>query len=192
MRAAGGWRTPARPGAAAGQLQCLVRRRPLGKNVPCMNDKVRAALQDLGIPYEVVLIDPAYSATVMFCEKYGYSLEQTCNTIIVLGKGATNKLAACVVAGAARLDVNNRVRKLLGVRKASFAPAELMREATGMEVDGVTPIGLPKWMPLYVDERLATYDWVMLGAGTRDAKIKVSPRVFSALGAERVTGLSST
>ena len=157
-----------------------------------MNDKVRAALEDLGIPYEVVEIDPAFSATAAFCEKYGYPLEQTCNTIIVLGKGATSKLAACVVPGAARLDVNNCVRKLLGVRKASFAPAELMKEATGMEVDGVTPLGLPECMPVYVDEHLTACEWVILGAGTRDAKVKVSPRVFSALGAQRVTGLSIT
>ncbi len=155
-----------------------------------MDGKVRAALEDLGIPYEVLEIDPAFSDTAAFCERYGYPLEQTCNTIIVLGKGETRKFAACVVAGATRLDVNKRVRKLLGVRKASFAPAELMREVTGMEVGGVTPIGLPEGMPLYVDERLTAHEWVILGAGSRDAKIKVPPRVFSALGAQLVTGLS--
>ena len=93
-------------------------------------------------------IDPAFSDTEAFCERYGYPLEQTCNTIIVLWKGDTRRLPACVVAGATRLDVNKRVRKLQGVRKAWFAPATLMREVTEMEVGGVTPIGLPDGMPL--------------------------------------------
>jgi hypothetical protein len=35
MRAAGGWRPPAHPGAAAGQLQCLVRRRASLRAICC-------------------------------------------------------------------------------------------------------------------------------------------------------------
>ena len=154
-----------------------------------MNEKVKTALEELDIPYELIEIDPAFSDTRPFCERYGYPLEQTCNTIIVATKRETTRLVACVVAGTMQLDVNKRVRKLVGARKASFAAAETMREATGMEVGGVTPIALPQGMPLYVDDRLTKHEWVIVGAGGRDAKIKISPRVFSALGAQIVAEL---
>ena len=42
-----------------------------------------------------------------------------------------------------RLDVNRTVRDRLGTRKASFAPAEVTAELTGMQIGGVTVFGLP-------------------------------------------------
>ncbi len=151
---------------------------------------MRTTLDALDIPYEVVEIDPAFSDTAAFCERYGYPLGQTLNTIIVVGKGRVRTFAACVVSGTMRLDVNHTVRKLLGVRKASFASADAMRELTGMQVGGVTAIGLPEGAPIYADERLVDLEWVILGAGSRDAKIKLAPRAcFEALGARLVAGL---
>ena len=155
-----------------------------------MEDRTKAALDALGIPYERVEIDPDFSDTAAFCERYGYPLEQTLNTIIVVGKGESRTFAACVVSGTMKLDVNRTVRKLLGVRKASFASADAMRKLTGMQVGGVTAIGLPKSVPIYADERLVELDWVILGAGSRDAKIKLAPRAcFDALGVQLVAGL---
>ncbi len=154
-----------------------------------VDKRVKAALEALDIAYELIEIDPAFADTRPFCERYGYPLEQTCNTIIVATKRETTRLVACVVAGTMQLDVNKRVRKLAGARKASFAAADVMKEATGMEIGGVTPIALPRGMPLYVDDRLMEHEWVILGAGVREAKIEISPRVFSALGARFVAEL---
>ena len=58
-----------------------------------------------------------------------------------------------------------------------------------MEVGGVTPMSLPEGLPLYVDERVMQCDWIILGGGGRDLKIKTSPEVFTKLGAEIVSGL---
>ena len=46
--------------------------------------------------------------------------------------------ARCVVLAHTQLDVNRRVRHLLGVSKASFATAEEVQAVTGMQVGGVT------------------------------------------------------
>jgi prolyl-tRNA editing enzyme YbaK/EbsC (Cys-tRNA(Pro) deacylase) len=88
-----------------------------------------------------------------------------------------------------QLDVNRRVRKLMGVSRASFATAEEMMALTGMQVGGVTPFALPEGLPLYVDERIMGLDWVILGGGGRDTKIKIAPDVFAKLGAEVVADL---
>jgi prolyl-tRNA editing enzyme YbaK/EbsC (Cys-tRNA(Pro) deacylase) len=152
--------------------------------------KVITVLNDLGVSYEVIHIEPAYADTAVFCEKYGYPLERSGNTIIVASKKAPKKFAACVVPAHTQLDVNRRVRQLLGVPKASFATADEMQEATGMQVGGVTPFALPAGWPLYVDERIMRLDWVMLGGGGRHIKIKIAPQTLVRLGAETITDLA--
>ena len=151
--------------------------------------RVVAAVEALGVAYEVIAIDPAYADTVVFCEQYGYPLERSANTIVVASKKEPKKFAACVVLAHTQLDVNKRVRQLLGVSKCSFATAEEMREETGMEVGGVTPFSLPAGWPLYVDERIMRLDWVILGGGGRETKLKIAPAVFTKLGAEVIPGL---
>ncbi len=59
-------------------------------------------------------------------------MEQSGNTIIVASKKEPKVFVACVVLATTRLDVNKRVRKLMGVSKASFASAEEMKVITGM------------------------------------------------------------
>ena len=78
----------------------------------------------------------------------------------------------------------------MGVSKVSFASAEEMKELTGMEVGGVTPFSLPKELKLYVDSRIMELNWVLLGGGGRDYKIKISPEVFEQLGAKIIENLA--
>ena len=150
---------------------------------------VVAALEALGVDFETIEIDPTFADTAAFCEQYGYPLEKSANTIVVVSKRGPKKHAACVVLATHFLDVNKRVRKLMEVPRASFASAEQMKELTGMEVGGVTPMSLPEGLPLYVDERVMQCDWIILGGGGRDLKIKTSPEVFTKLGAQIVSDL---
>src|SRR5262245_6230090 len=152
-------------------------------------ESVTQSIEKLGVPFERIEIDPAYADTAAFCEKYGYPVEQSCNTIIVASKKEPKKFVACVVLAHTRLDVNKRVTKLMGVPKASFASAEEMMALTGMQVGGVTPFSLPPGMPLYIDDRIPHLDWIILGGGGRSLKIKTSPAMFEKLGAEVVAGL---
>ena len=151
---------------------------------------VLKTVANLDLPYEEIKIDPAMADTVLFCERYGFPMEQSGNTIIVASKKEPKVFVACVVLATTRLDVNKRVRKLMGVSKASFATAEEMEVLTGMEVGGVTPFSLPEGLQLYVDSRIMELDWVILGGGGRDRKLKISPEVFHQLGAEIVEKLA--
>ena len=157
--------------------------------MPSPEELVAAAVEKLGVPYELIAIDPAFADTAAFCEKYGYPVERSCNTIIVASKKEPKQFVACVVLAHTRLDVNKRVTKLMGVSKASFASAEEMMTLTGMQVGGVTPFSLPSGIPLYIDDRIVSLDWTILGGGGRGLKIKTSPEVFKKLGAEVVSGL---
>ncbi len=150
---------------------------------------VIAAVNRLGVAYELITIDPAYADTAAFCAHYGYALEQSGNTIVVASKKEPKRFAACVVLAHTQLDVNHKMRKLLGVSKLSFASVEEVRALTGMEAGGATPFALPAGWPLYVDERVMRLQWVILGGGGRTTKIKVAPAVFTTLGAEIVSDL---
>ena len=143
-----------------------------------VNAKVRASLDALGIAYEVMSIDPAFADTAQFCDKYGIPLANSANTIVVAGKKEPKQYCACVVLATTRLDVNHAVKKLMGNSRVSFASADETKALTGMMIGGVTVFALPPGMPLYVDERVMALDWLILGGGGRDTKIRTTPDVF--------------
>jgi len=146
----------------------------------------RDALDRLGLDYEVLPCDPALADTVAFVAAYGIPLDRSANTIVVASRGADPRYVACVVLATTALDVNTVVRRELGVRKASFAAADPVRELTGMEIGGVTPFGLPNGLPVLVDMRVMDPDWVVLGGGNRSSKLRLAPSALRALPAVRV------
>lgn len=152
---------------------------------------VLRALDELGVPYEAMPCDPAFADTAAFCERYGVAPEDSANAIVVVGKSDPRRYAACVVLATTRLDVNGAVRRRLDVRKASFASAEETQALTGMAIGGVTPLALPRDLPIWVDDRVMTRPSVILGGGSRSMKIRVTPAVFDRLPqAEVIPGLA--
>jgi prolyl-tRNA editing enzyme YbaK/EbsC (Cys-tRNA(Pro) deacylase) len=143
-----------------------------------IEERVTQVLDSLGVPYELMQIDPAFADTVACCEKYGLPLDSAGNTIVVASKKEPRKFGACVVKATTRLDVNHAVRALLGTSKVSFASAEETKELTGMMIGGVTVFALPADLPIYVDDKLMQREWVILGSGSRSSKIKIAPQVF--------------
>lgn len=143
--------------------------------------KVIAAMNEYGLIYEEMECDPDLADTAAFCEAYDIPIEQSANAILVASRKPEGHQAVCVVLAHTRLDVNGVVRRKLGVRKLSFAPAELTFELTGQEIGGVTVFGLPKELPVWFDSRVLEPEWVVIGAGTRSAKIRLDPTQFESL-----------
>lgn len=155
-----------------------------------IDHRVRAALDALGVEYTLVPCDPELADTAAFCAAYGYDPGDSANTIIVESRDKPPRNAACVLLATTRLDVNGTVRRRIG-RKTSFAGAERTMELTGMSLGGVTAIGLPPGLPLWIDTRVMERDRVILGAGNRHWKVIASPAFLALLpGAEVVEGLA--
>ncbi len=150
-----------------------------------------AAVAATGVDHEVVRIDPALADTAAFCEHYGYRLDESANCLLVASRDEPPQVAACMVLATTRLDVNRTVRRHLGVRKLSFAPAELTLERTGMQLGGVTPFGLDASIPLLVDARVMACERVIVGGGSRGVKLLVAPTALTAIGGEVVEGLAN-
>jgi prolyl-tRNA editing enzyme YbaK/EbsC (Cys-tRNA(Pro) deacylase) len=143
--------------------------------------RVQEVLSQLPIASDTIPCDPEKADTAVFCEHYGYAPEDSANTILVAAKTGEKRVVACVVLADSRLDVNHVVRKRLESRRVSFASSEQTREMTGMEIGGVTPLALPPDMALWVDARVMTRERIVLGGGSRDTKVVVSPAVFEHL-----------
>lgn len=160
------------------------------ENCDKLDPKVLKALKEFDLIYKVFLCDSDFADTYAFCEKYGFTLSQSANTIIVAGKSDPVKYACCVALADSKLDVNKKVCALLEVKKASFAPQETAAEITGMMIGGVTVLGIHD-MPIFIDSRVLENKEIVLGGGNRSSKILLDPRELIKIpGVEIVEGLA--
>lgn len=166
------------------------------KIVSAEADPVEAAVRErvshlptLGV--QVVDCDPALADTAAFCEAYGYSMGDSANAIVVVGKAEPPLYVMCLVLASTRLDVNKTVRKRLGTKKASFASAESTAGLTGMAIGGVTPFNAPAQLPIWVDAAVMARDRIIVGGGSRSCKVVGPPQMLLELpGVEVVDDLA--
>jgi|ERR1022692_769375 prolyl-tRNA editing enzyme YbaK/EbsC (Cys-tRNA(Pro) deacylase) len=153
---------------------------------------VAAALSAPGWPLPddavgVAEIDPELADTAAFCDRYGVAPAESANCVVVAGRREGEvRYAACVVLATTRADVNNVVRRVLDVRKASFAAMATAVELTGMEYGGITPIGLPDGWPVLVDAAVTAAPQVVVGSGIRGSKLALAGKSLADLPAARV------
>ncbi|MCD4524606.1 YbaK/EbsC family protein [Nocardioides sp. cx-173] len=140
----------------------------------------------------VTPIDAELADTAAFGEAYGVPPGASANCVLVAGRrDGVERVAACVVRADTRADVNNVVRRLLGVRKCSFLPMERAVAESGMEYGGITPLGLPQAWRVLVDERATAIETAVIGSGTRGSKLLLPGELLALLpGAETVTDLA--
>lgn len=120
----------------------------------------------------VVEIDPTLADTAACAEAYDLPLDSGANCVVVAGRrDGQERVAACVVRADTRADVNNRVKRLLDVRKASFLAMDRAVAESGMEHGGITPLGLPPTWRVLVDSRVAEIDVAVIGSGVRRSKL---------------------
>ena len=152
---------------------------------------IRKFLESTKLDFEIMDCESDLADTNIFCKKYGIKLEDSANTILVKSKTGELKYAACVLLATTKLDTNKTIRKKLNTHKASFASIEESEKLTNMQIGGITPIELPKNLPLWVDSRVIQRKIIVLGGGNRTSKIKISPNIFKFItNTEIVVGLA--
>lgn len=144
-------------------------------NLPLLHPKVAKAVTDHDLHVEVLECDPNFADTAAFNEKYGFTADQGANTILVASrKVEPTQYVVCVVLASTRLDVNKKVTKLMGVKRASFADGEVTRQLTDMEIGGVVAVGIDD-CPIYVDKAVLAQEKVVMGGGNRSSKLLLDP-----------------
>jgi prolyl-tRNA editing enzyme YbaK/EbsC (Cys-tRNA(Pro) deacylase) len=141
-----------------------------------LHDRVRAALDAAAIAgYEVLACEAELADTAEFCSHYGIAADEACNAILVALKTNPRRYVACLVRADTKLDVNRKVSELTGVKRLSFASGDETAELTGMLIGGVTIVGLPPEIPIYIDQRVMEQPRVIVGGGNRTSKIRIAP-----------------
>jgi prolyl-tRNA editing enzyme YbaK/EbsC (Cys-tRNA(Pro) deacylase) len=168
--------------------------RPVHDRPDLLPDPVRDTLA--GWPHSdsvgVAEIDPELADTAACAEAYRVPLEAGANCVVVAGRRAgEERVAACVVRADTRADVNNRVKRLLDVRKCSFLDMDRAVAESGMEYGGITPVGLPAGWRVLVDSRAVELEVALIGSGVRRSKLLLPGRLLAELpGAEVVADLA--
>ncbi len=147
---------------------------PIDARPDLLAEPVRAALSswEHAAAVGVAPIDAALADTAACSEAYDVPLDAGANCVVVAGRrDGEERVAACLVRSDTRADVNNRVKRLLDVRKCSFLSMERAVEESGMEHGGITPVGLPAGWRLLVDARVVETDLVLVGSGVRRSKL---------------------
>ena len=140
----------------------------------------------------VVEIDPELADTAACSAAYDLPLHAGANCVVVMGKRAGDeRIAACVVRADTRADVNNVVKRLLDVRKASFHSYDRAVAESGMEYGGITPVGLPAEWRVLLDAACVDIQVAVIGSGLRRSKLLLAGADLARLpGVEVVEGLA--
>lgn len=156
------------------------------RSVPAVADEVTVAE-----------IDPALADTAALNEAYGLPSSGSVNCVLVVGRrDGAERFAAAGVRATSRADVNNVVKRLLDVRKATFLPMDRATSDSGMEYGGITFLGLPPAYRVLLDASVATPDAdagdrVLIGSGVRRSKLSLPGVLLAAApGVELVDGLA--
>ncbi|SET60882.1 Cys-tRNA(Pro)/Cys-tRNA(Cys) deacylase [Natronincola peptidivorans] len=105
-------------------------------------------------------------------KKAGVPLERVFKTLVARGD-KTGVMVACIPGGA---ELN--LKKIAGIsrdKKVELVPLKEVQQLTGYIRGGVSPIGMKKSYPTYIDDSALRFDSIMISAGMRGCQIKIRP-----------------
>lgn len=117
-----------------------------------------------------VMVTELSTATVaLAAEAHGVAPGQIAKTLALR---IADRVVLLVTRGDARLD-NKKTKVAFGGRPRMLQPDEVL-EVTSHPVGGVTPFGLPKPLPIYIDVSLRIYDEVIPAGGSTHSSVRLT------------------
>ncbi|MFZ5816315.1 MAG: Cys-tRNA(Pro) deacylase [Bacillota bacterium] len=140
-------------------------------------------LDQMKIPYELreYAWDEEELDAVTVARKVGLPPEQVFKTLVLRGD-RTGVLVACI-PGSAELDLK-QLAAASGNKKVEMVPVKEIQALTGYIRGGVSPLGMKKQYPFYLDETAEIIDLISVSAGQRGLQMLLSgPDLIRATGA---------
>jgi Cys-tRNA(Pro)/Cys-tRNA(Cys) deacylase len=143
-------------------------------------------LDEAGIDYTTrsYTVDESDLSAISVAKKLGLEASQTFKTLVAKGE-QTGVLLACI-PGDAQLDLKALARSS-GNKRVEMVPLKDVFDLTGYVRGGVSPLGLKKNFPFFLDELALVYDEISISAGVRGLQIVLNPEALVALTAA-ITG----
>jgi Cys-tRNA(Pro)/Cys-tRNA(Cys) deacylase len=122
------------------------------------------------IPFEALeyTVDENDLSGVHIAEQIGYPMERVFKTLVARGD-KTGPLVFCIPC-AEELDLR-RVASITGNKKIEMIAVKDLLGLTGYIRGGVSPIGMKKKFPTWVDESALEHDKITVSSGTRGAQL---------------------
>lgn len=131
-------------------------------------------LESSKIKYEILEyeVDENDLSAENVAEKVGMPIEKVFKTLVARGdkKGV---VVACVPGGK-ELDLK-KLASVSGNKKMEMVHLKEVQGLTGYIRGGVSPIGMKKKYPTYVDESAFQFEKIMLSAGLRGYQLIINP-----------------
>ncbi len=131
-------------------------------------------LDDLKIGYKLVEyeIDESDLSAENVARKVGLSPEQVFKTLVARGD-KTGVLMACI-PGNSELDLK-ATAEASGNKKVEMVHVKEIQQLTGYIRGGVSPIGVKKRYPIFLDKSAMRFPFISISAGVRGSQIFISP-----------------
>ena len=132
-------------------------------------ERVRAFLEAHGAHEGLYEFEQSTKTAQMAADAMGCELGQIVKSLVVVVDGEP---VLALVAGDMRGDLKAIAAEVAGT-KAKMADADMVREATGYAIGGVSPFDLPDALTVLVDESLERFDTVYPAAGTPSSMVRL-------------------
>ncbi|SDG47019.1 YbaK/EbsC family protein [Pelagibacterium luteolum] len=142
--------------------------------------RVAAELARHELPGTVTVLDQLATTAQMAADALGIEIGRIVKSLLFVGV-ETGEPIMVLVSGANRVH-ERRTSRQIG-QKLGRADADLVREATGFAIGGVSPFGHLKPMSIYIDEDLFSHATVWAAAGNARSVFEITPSDL-----ERTTG----
>ena len=131
-----------------------------------------------------------FSDTENFCNHYGFDIEDSCNAILIKAKKPEEFYAMFCLLGANRLDVNHKAKEAMSAKRVSFASRDEAELVTKQIYGGISPLGLPENIKVFIDKNVIEREKLFIGAGNRVSKFFLSPETLIKLSNAEVLDLT--
>lgn len=125
--------------------------------------RVTQALSDAGLGITPVEMGAETRTAAQAADAAGCALDQIAKSIIFQGADS-GKVMLFVTAGGNQVDPAKAAA--LAGEALVRADAATVREQTGFAIGGVSPVGHPAPLPVWMDETLLQFDTIWAAAGT--------------------------
>lgn len=155
-----------------------------------IHNTVAKVFEDNKEVLEIFECKDEFSDTQNFCDHYGFDIEDSCNAILIKAKKPEEFYAMFCVLGSTRLNVNTKAKNAMGAKRVSFASREEAEQVTNQIYGGISPLGLPENLKIFIDENVMNREKLFIGAGNRVSKFFLSPDLLVELTKAEVLDLT--
>jgi len=126
------------------------------------------------IPYELkeYTVDEADLSAINVAQKVGLSIEQVYKTLVARGD-KTGVIVACI-QGDHELHLK-ALASLSGNKKVEVVSLKEVQPLTGYIRGGVSPLGMKKNYPVFIDSGIKNHEKIAVSAGLRGLQLYLSP-----------------